>query len=190
MTFEENFSYPRPVRKARTVRKTYVDDIYFDEDIPTDEEDYGTEVNTPKTTRKRNTPTRTKSLQPDRPKRKQVKNACINCQKACKKCDQGRPCQRCIKYGLTETCKDSLRKNRRTGAKRGPYRVQKNENTPEIDKAASKKLETLSQLCTEVLDFMGVDCEIERSKSPHLDELKVELRNAEIPTPPMTPFEK
>lgn len=45
-------------------------------------------------------------------KRKQVKNACVNCQKACKKCDEGRPCQRCIKYGLEASCRDSERKER------------------------------------------------------------------------------
>lgn len=57
-----------------------------------------------------------------RPKRRQVKNACINCQKACKKCDEGRPCGRCIKYGLVDTCQDSARKERRRGIKRGPYK--------------------------------------------------------------------
>ncbi|KAN0060332.1 hypothetical protein ACQY0O_007661 [Thecaphora frezii] len=57
-----------------------------------------------------------------RPKRKQVKNACVNCQKACKKCDEGRPCSRCVKYGLTDTCQDSARKERRRGVKRGPYK--------------------------------------------------------------------
>ncbi|KAK9760205.1 hypothetical protein K7432_016034 [Basidiobolus ranarum] len=56
-----------------------------------------------------------------RPKRRQVKNACINCQKACKKCDEGRPCQRCVKYGLGDTCRDSMRKERRKGERRGPY---------------------------------------------------------------------
>ncbi|KAI7861248.1 hypothetical protein BDF14DRAFT_480239 [Spinellus fusiger] len=55
-------------------------------------------------------------------KRKQVKNACVNCQKACKKCDEGRPCRRCIKLGLTETCINSPRKERRKGVKRGPYK--------------------------------------------------------------------
>lgn len=57
-----------------------------------------------------------------KPKRKQVKNACVNCQKACKKCDIGRPCQRCIKYGLTDTCVNSVRKERKKGVKRGPYK--------------------------------------------------------------------
>lgn len=55
-------------------------------------------------------------------KRKQVKNACVNCQKACKKCDEGRPCARCIKYGLETTCVDSQRKERSSTVKRGPYR--------------------------------------------------------------------
>ncbi|KAI9321241.1 hypothetical protein BX666DRAFT_952773 [Dichotomocladium elegans] len=57
-----------------------------------------------------------------RPKRRQVKNACVNCQKACKKCDDGRPCQRCIKLGLTATCTNSPRKERKKGVKRGPYK--------------------------------------------------------------------
>ncbi|KAI9323761.1 hypothetical protein BX666DRAFT_108842 [Dichotomocladium elegans] len=58
----------------------------------------------------------------EKSKRKQVKNACVNCQKACKKCDDGRACQRCIKLGLTATCVDSPRKERRKGVKRGPYK--------------------------------------------------------------------
>lgn len=46
----------------------------------------------------------------------------VNCQKACKKCDDGRPCQRCIKLGLTATCTNSPRKERKKGVKRGPYK--------------------------------------------------------------------
>ncbi|KAJ7684808.1 hypothetical protein DFH06DRAFT_19806 [Mycena polygramma] len=58
-----------------------------------------------------------------RSKRRQVKNACTKCQKACKKCDQARPCLRCVKYGFgPEECMDSQRKERKKGAKRGPYR--------------------------------------------------------------------
>lgn len=60
-----------------------------------------------------------------KPKRSQVKNACVNCQKACKKCDEGRPCQRCLKYNLVETCQDSIRKERKKGVKRGPYKTNK-----------------------------------------------------------------
>ncbi|ORZ02758.1 hypothetical protein BCR43DRAFT_520016 [Syncephalastrum racemosum] len=60
-------------------------------------------------------------------KRKQVKNACTNCQKACKKCDDARPCPRCVKYQLEDSCVNSVRKERKKGIKRGPYkRRQKN----------------------------------------------------------------
>lgn len=58
----------------------------------------------------------------ERPKRKQVKNACSACQRACKRCDVGRPCERCVKYGMGETCRDSQRKERKKGMKRGPYK--------------------------------------------------------------------
>ncbi|KAJ2763614.1 hypothetical protein IWQ57_005511, partial [Coemansia nantahalensis] len=47
---------------------------------------------------------RSSSETPTRAKRAQVKNACVNCQKACKKCDAGRPCQRCVKYSLVDSC--------------------------------------------------------------------------------------
>ncbi|OLY82919.1 putative transcriptional regulatory protein [Smittium mucronatum] len=57
-----------------------------------------------------------------RPKRIQVKNACVNCQKACKRCDDGRPCLRCVKHGLSSTCTNSQRKTRQRGIKRGPYK--------------------------------------------------------------------
>ncbi|KAG6878757.1 hypothetical protein C0993_008056 [Termitomyces sp. T159_Od127] len=60
--------------------------------------------------------------QPPRSKRRQVKNACTNCQKACKKCDDARPCLRCVKYGVSEECVDSQRKERKKGVKRGPYK--------------------------------------------------------------------
>ncbi|KAG6811484.1 hypothetical protein H0H92_007176 [Tricholoma furcatifolium] len=60
--------------------------------------------------------------QPPRSKRRQVKNACTNCQKACKKCDDARPCLRCVKYGVSEECVDSQRKERKKGIKRGPYK--------------------------------------------------------------------
>lgn len=46
-------------------------------------------------------------------KRKQVKNACVNCQRACKKCDDQRPCSRCVKYGIEDGCVNSQRKERK-----------------------------------------------------------------------------
>ncbi|KAF9479775.1 hypothetical protein BDN70DRAFT_666852 [Pholiota conissans] len=62
-----------------------------------------------------------------RPKRKQVKMACTNCAGACKRCDENRPCERCVKYGVADTCVDGQRKERKKGIKRGPYR-RKNKN--------------------------------------------------------------
>ncbi|KAI9299485.1 hypothetical protein BJ944DRAFT_245188 [Cunninghamella echinulata] len=67
-------------------------------------------------------------------KRKQVKNACINCQKACKKCDEGRACQRCIKLGIADTCVDSPRKERLKGVKRGPYKKRQKQNVPTLNR--------------------------------------------------------
>ncbi|TFK73420.1 hypothetical protein BDN72DRAFT_834832 [Pluteus cervinus] len=58
----------------------------------------------------------------NKPKRKQVKMACTNCAQACKRCDETRPCERCVKYGLSESCIDGQRKERKKGIKRGPYR--------------------------------------------------------------------
>ncbi|KAI9446868.1 hypothetical protein H4582DRAFT_2108416 [Lactarius indigo] len=57
-----------------------------------------------------------------RSKRRQVKNACTNCQKACKKCDDARPCLRCVKYGIGEECKK--------GIKRGPYKKRDGKTPP------------------------------------------------------------
>ncbi|KAG1715655.1 hypothetical protein ID866_1497 [Astraeus odoratus] len=73
--------------------------------------------------------------QPPRSKRRQVKNACTNCQKACKKCDDARPCLRCVKYGIAEECVDSQRKERKKGVKRGPYKKRdgKGSNVDQVD---------------------------------------------------------
>jgi uncharacterized paraquat-inducible protein A len=57
-----------------------------------------------------------------KPKREQVKNACVNCKMARKKCDDGRPCNRCTTYNIVENCEDSIRKPREKGIKRGSYK--------------------------------------------------------------------
>jgi hypothetical protein len=63
-------------------------------------------------------------------KRFQVKIACIHCKKACKKCDDVRPCtrfvfppntSRCVRIGFQNNCTDAPRKERKKGFKRGPY---------------------------------------------------------------------
>ncbi|KAJ7715119.1 hypothetical protein B0H16DRAFT_1221500, partial [Mycena metata] len=61
---------------------------------------------------------------PVRAQRTQVKNACTNCQKAHKKCDQSRPCQRCTSYGV-DGCISSQKKDRTKGKTRGPYKKRK-----------------------------------------------------------------
>ncbi|KAJ1879206.1 hypothetical protein H4R99_002586 [Coemansia sp. RSA 1722] len=76
---------------------------------------------------------RSSSDAPSRTKRAQVKNACVNCQRACKKCDSGRPCQRCVKYNLQESCVDSKRKPRKKGIKRGPYKKRRKNNEESLD---------------------------------------------------------
>ncbi|KAI7873689.1 hypothetical protein K492DRAFT_154627 [Lichtheimia hyalospora FSU 10163] len=43
-------------------------------------------------------------------KRRKTARACLHCQKAHLTCDDGRPCQRCIKRGLTATCMDAPRR--------------------------------------------------------------------------------
>lgn len=63
------------------------------------------------TSNPQNTPPRPAS--PIGGKRKQVKNACVNCQRACKKCDDQRPCSRCVKYGIEDGCINSQRKERK-----------------------------------------------------------------------------
>ncbi|KAJ3414878.1 hypothetical protein HDV05_005942 [Chytridiales sp. JEL 0842] len=56
-------------------------------------------------------------------RRPQVKIACQHCKRACKKCDEQRPCGRCARLGLPD-CNDAPRKERKKGFKRGPYKKQ------------------------------------------------------------------
>ncbi|EIN08322.1 hypothetical protein PUNSTDRAFT_143952 [Punctularia strigosozonata HHB-11173 SS5] len=78
------------------------------------------------------TPTQGAQTDPNRPKRKQVKQACTNCASACKRCDDSRPCQRCVKYGMPELCKDGIRKERQRGIKRGPYKRKNKVPPPDV----------------------------------------------------------
>ncbi|KAL9931473.1 hypothetical protein V8E36_009638 [Tilletia maclaganii] len=68
-------------------------------------------------------PTTTTTLNPPQPKRAQVRRACLPCKKACKKCDEVRPCTRCVRLGYgSELCVDVQRKARAKGVKRGKYK--------------------------------------------------------------------
>lgn len=43
-------------------------------------------------------------------KKKKTSRACIHCQKSHVTCDEGRPCQRCIKRNRADSCRDGVRK--------------------------------------------------------------------------------
>ncbi|KAG5337038.1 hypothetical protein C0989_011042 [Termitomyces sp. Mn162] len=47
---------------------------------------------------------------------------CTNCANACRRCDEGRPCQRCVKFQMEETCVDTERKERKKGIKHRPIK--------------------------------------------------------------------
>lgn len=109
-------------------------------------------------------------------KRLQVKNACVNCQRACKKCDDNRPCSRCAKYGMEDSCADSSRKERIRGAKRGPYRkTLQGQTAPDYfsdtQEAPVENIDVLAAVCS---DFL-----LEESRNEfvlrHLRKRKIEL---------------
>ncbi|KAJ7072149.1 hypothetical protein C8F01DRAFT_1102747 [Mycena amicta] len=46
----------------------------------------------------------------DGPKKKKASRACVHCQKAHLTCDDSRPCQRCVKRGIADSCSEGHRK--------------------------------------------------------------------------------
>ncbi|KAJ1664159.1 hypothetical protein EV178_004371 [Coemansia sp. RSA 1646] len=97
-------------------------------------------------------------------KRIQVKNACVNCQRACKKCDNERPCLRCTRYNLTETCVDSQRKPRQRGIKRGPYKKRNKQSAVASKTTTSPASIAISNEVT--ASTATVSDENDREKSP------------------------
>ncbi|CAN6604271.1 transcription activator of gluconeogenesis [Trichomonascus vanleenenianus] len=74
----------------------------------------------------------------EKPKRKKTSRACIHCQKAHVTCDEGRPCQRCIKKGCEASCHDGVRKKAKylqdsilEGGGRPPKRKLSNDRGPQ-----------------------------------------------------------
>ncbi|KAI9300905.1 hypothetical protein BJ944DRAFT_15470 [Cunninghamella echinulata] len=57
-----------------------------------------------------NSENKQKSNQKPTVRKKKATRACVHCQKAHLTCDDARPCQRCIKRGLSSTCTDGVRK--------------------------------------------------------------------------------
>ncbi|CAO3615417.1 unnamed protein product [Cunninghamella echinulata] len=57
-----------------------------------------------------NSENKQKSNQKPTVRKKKATRACVHCQKAHLTCDNARPCQRCIKRGLSSTCTNGVRK--------------------------------------------------------------------------------
>ncbi|KAI8831146.1 hypothetical protein BJ741DRAFT_323293 [Chytriomyces cf. hyalinus JEL632] len=52
---------------------------------------------------------------------KQCRNACVHCKRSNKKCEDVRPCLRCVQTGMEDSCEDAPRKMRHGQRRRGPY---------------------------------------------------------------------
>ena len=77
---------------------------------------------------------------------------CTNCASACKRCDVSRPCERCIKYGLSDTCRDGQRKERKKGFKRGPYNKRKRQEEREAHEwEGARPVPPSSQLVSQLI---------------------------------------
>ncbi|KAH8829641.1 hypothetical protein DL96DRAFT_1068102 [Flagelloscypha sp. PMI_526] len=118
-----------------------------------------------------------------RPKRRQVKRACVHCRKACKRCDEKRPCTRCTRYGFAN-CVDAARKERKKGIKRGPYKKR--------DAKGSKPVEGPSQPVQQVFSSEPAGCrELPVSSpppvSPQGTDLKKERYNYPLYRPSAPP---
>lgn len=60
-----------------------------------------------------------RSAKAARAKRKQVRNACTNCQRVAKKgCSDTRPCHRCVRLGIADTCQSSVHRHRLPGMRK------------------------------------------------------------------------
>ncbi|KAI8894025.1 hypothetical protein BC833DRAFT_252332 [Globomyces pollinis-pini] len=75
-------------------------------------------------------------------KRMQVKSACVNCRKSCKKCSNYRPCERCVNSGKEDSCIDVGRKPRAKGNRRRS-----------IEQGQNPKEKEEEQACAFYLDF-------------------------------------
>ncbi|CAA16906.1 DNA-binding transcription factor, phosphate starvation genes Pho7 [Schizosaccharomyces pombe] len=80
----------------------------------------------------------------------QAKRACAKCQKDNKKCDDARPCQRCIK--AKTDCIDLPRKKRPTGVRRGPYKKLSDTSNNTKSTTASSGHSTQDSLSSKMLD--------------------------------------
>ncbi|KAJ2556942.1 hypothetical protein EV175_001664 [Coemansia sp. RSA 1933] len=125
-------------------------------------------------------------------KRIQVKNACVNCQRACKKCDDERPCLRCKRYGLGETCVDSQRKPRQRGIKRGPYKkrakqIQDPVRTPTTSPDVVTPMSTVTAISTNTASALSVESNKENSPLSMLSDVALTSTNSRNSCSPRIP---
>ncbi|EMR10593.1 hypothetical protein PNEG_01298 [Pneumocystis murina B123] len=134
---------------------------------------------------------------PVKKKRCQVRNACVNCQKSNKKCEEVRPCSRCIKNHLVDSCTNSKRKKRQKGIKRGPYKRRKkivmdnNPIAPSMDTMVPL-LETpaTTNMDSSLIDFTGQQFfEFDSFPRLFMQSLSVPSLDSMSSYPAMPPFE-
>ncbi|TPX31263.1 hypothetical protein SmJEL517_g05371 [Synchytrium microbalum] len=107
-----------------------------DEDETDDEDNASSSVETPSKKKQKKSASTTSTTAPKarQPRQsRQVKVACSTCKKACKRCDEARPCSRCVRLGKADTCVNAPRKERARGYTRGPYKKAKKQGDEDGD---------------------------------------------------------
>ncbi|KAJ3057403.1 hypothetical protein HK097_007582 [Rhizophlyctis rosea] len=83
---------------------------------------------------------------------KQIKRACAHCLKLSKKCDNGRPCSRCVRYGLQSKCVETLPAIDYTSQPQTDTPAELDlEGSSSGDQSGWSKLDILARLCNSVL---------------------------------------
>ena len=96
-----------------------------------------------------------------------VNFACTCCRKAHKACDGQRPCGRCKRLGITDQCKNSLRK------KRGTQSVSKKNMWRKLLTCAARQLSSLSPIATTTSTTLTTTSTTSPTERP-LEEMKRE----------------
>ncbi|TIB89055.1 hypothetical protein E3Q19_03156 [Wallemia mellicola] len=69
--------------------------------------------------------------QPKKARRKKVSSACLYCRRSHMTCDEGRPCQRCIKRNIAHLCHDPPNKNGQQKPEGAPAEAAPNDTKPD-----------------------------------------------------------
>ncbi|KAJ1027111.1 hypothetical protein NDA18_003127 [Ustilago nuda] len=121
-------------------------------------------------------------------KRKKASRACLHCQKAHLTCDDSRPCQRCVKKGLADSCTDGHRKKakylldddeleelkRQKEAKKAAKQAQKAKNTQQqqqqdsaVSQATASSSQKQAMAVSSILDQVAANSVPTPSSSGH-----------------------